>query len=94
MEAGLKYLEQIHCELTRQSERIGEYLLKDPQGQKMLPLLGELCKMERQNLEDFDKESRKLSMLLEKIRHIVTDHQLRLSRETEGGLVKTSKSES
>lgn len=93
MEASLEYLEQVNCELGRQSGQIGEYLLEDPRGQKMLPLLDELCKLERQNLDDFNMESRRLSRLLEKISHIVTDHQLRFSREMRGEAVKTSKSE-
>lgn len=93
MEASLEYLEQIHCELDRQSGRIGEYLAEDPKGQKMLPMLGEICKMERQSLDDFNKEYDRFSRLLKKISHVVTDHQSRLSREIRGGAAKTSKSQ-
>jgi len=84
METGLEYLEQIYRELDRHSGQIGEYLLNNPKGQKMLPMLGELCKMERQNLDSFREESGRLSKMLEKIGHIVTGYQLRLSRENQG----------
>lgn len=94
MEAGLGYLEQIHYELNQHSERIGEYLLEDPEGKKMLPMLGELCKMERQNLDRFHEEHDRLSKLLKKMSHIVTDHQLKLLKETPDEDIKPSKSES
>lgn len=90
MESSLEYLEMIQSEFARHGEGIGDYLLKDPKGQKMLPMLAELCKIERQNMERFREEYGRFARLLEKMKSLVTGQQIKLDREKLTETVKTA----